>query len=98
MQLPEPRDAHLPDDHHLAITWMDDREDRIPLDLLRAACPCAECVDEWTGEVRVKRSDFPGIGLDTLDEVGNYAFRIRFSDGHELGIFSFKLLRELGAS
>ncbi len=91
-----PSDASLPDDHHLAITWDDGRTDRLPLDFLRAKCPCAECVDEWTGVVRVKREDFAGVGLKSLEEVGSYAFRIGWSDGHDLGLYTWKLLRRLG--
>lgn len=96
MSDPAPVDASLPDDHHLCIRWSDDFENLIPLDLLRSKCPCATCVDEWTGEVKVRRDMFPGIGLSELGEVGNYAFRIMFSDGHDTGIFTFKLLRGLG--
>ena len=94
--MPEPTDARLDEDGTLVITWSDQVETRYPTDLLRASCPCAECVDEWTGEVRVSRDMFPDVALDELSEVGNYAFKIRFSDGHDTGIFSFKRLRELG--
>jgi len=31
-----------------------------------------------------------------MDPVGNYAYRILFSDGHDTGIFTLELLRELG--
>lgn len=31
----------------------------------------------------------------TAELVGNYAVRIRFSDGHETGLFSWKYLREI---
>jgi DUF971 family protein len=30
--------------------------------------------------------------------VGNYAVRIRFSDGHETGLYAWALLRELARS
>jgi DUF971 family protein len=32
-----------------------------------------------------------------MDPVGNYAYRILFSDGHETGIFTLDLLRRLGS-
>jgi len=31
-----------------------------------------------------------------MKPVGNYAYTISFSDGHDTGIFTFELLRELG--
>ncbi|MEE3220467.1 MAG: gamma-butyrobetaine hydroxylase-like domain-containing protein, partial [Planctomycetota bacterium] len=32
------------------------------------------------------------------EPVGNYAYSIKFSDGHDTGIFQFDLLRELGVA
>lgn len=96
MSTPTPTDARLSDDHTLTIEWSDGRTLAYPLDALRAACPCAECVDEWTGEVRVRRDMFPGISLQALDEVGRYAFQITFTDGHGLGLFTWSRLLELG--
>jgi DUF971 family protein len=96
MAEPVPVDASLLGEHALRLVWSDGREDVLPLDLLRARCPCAECVDEWTGEVRVRRGDFGGITLRSLSEVGSYALRIAFSDGHDLGLYTFRRLRVLG--
>ena len=31
-----------------------------------------------------------------MKPVGNYAYSIAFSDGHDTGIFTFEFLRELG--
>jgi hypothetical protein len=32
---------------------------------------------------------------DSAELVGNYAIRIRFSDGHDTGIYSWQYLREI---
>lgn len=96
MEVPYPVDARLPDEHHLLVEWSDGTRLLHPLEELRARCPCAHCVDEWTGEVHVSPEMFPGIGLRSLDEVGNYAFRITFTDGHSTGIYTHRLLREIG--
>ncbi len=96
MATPLPTDARMLDDGHLLVTWSDGAALVYPLDLLRSKCPCAECVDEWTGQVRVRRDQFAGVTLRSLDEVGTYAFRIGFSDGHDLGLFTWKMLRTLG--
>ena len=97
MDAPVPVDARLPDEDHLLIEWSDGTSLIYPLDQLRARCPCAQCVDEWTGEVRVSPTMFPGITLKSLEEVGNYAFQIGFSDGHDTGIYTHELLRRIGA-
>jgi DUF971 family protein len=34
--------------------------------------------------------------LSGLRPVGNYAYSVAFSDGHDTGIFSLELLRRLG--
>ena len=92
----QPVDARVPDEDHLLIEWSDGRKMVYPLDFLRSKCPCAQCVDEWTGEVRVTRDMFTGVTLKSLEEAGSYAFRIEFSDGHGTGIYTYKLLLEIG--
>jgi DUF971 family protein len=36
------------------------------------------------------------LKLLDMSPVGNYAYSIKFSDGHDTGIYTFALLRELG--
>ena len=36
------------------------------------------------------------LKLLDMSPVGNYAYTIKFSDGHDTGIYTFALLRELG--
>jgi DUF971 family protein len=36
-----------------------------------------------------------GVTIVGVDTVGNYAARFSFSDGHDTGIYTWKLLREL---
>lgn len=83
-------------DSEVSIKWSDDSESRFTAAQLRRACPCAGCVNEWTGE---KMLDPDKIGDDlTFNKialVGRYALNFQFSDGHETGIFSFKYLREV---
>ena len=60
------------------------------------SCPCAQCVNEWTGE-RVLKPDSISekIEIRDISVVGRYALNFRWSDGHETGIYSFRYLREL---
>ena len=63
---------------------------------LRRSCPCAQCVNEWTGQRVLKpESISENIEIRDLSIVGRYALNFRWSDGHETGIYSFRYLREL---
>ena len=87
----------------LLIEWSDGQKRAIGFGELRKACPCATC-----REKRAKPPE-PSGGLQVLSmaearplkilgmrPVGNYAYSIAFSDGHDTGIFTFEFLRELG--
>jgi DUF971 family protein len=71
-------------------------EGRLSLVELRAECMCARCVDEITGEriVDVEGID-PGIAIESMQLVGNYAVKIRWSDGHDTGLYTWGHLRRL---
>jgi len=38
------------------------------------------------------------VNINSIEPVGNYAVQLHFDDGHNTGIFSWTLLRELGQS
>ena len=80
----------------LLIVWGDGRECRFEAAALRRVCPCAQCVNEWTGE-RVLKADSISAELtvEGIEIVGRYALNFRWGDGHQTGIYSFRLLREL---
>jgi DUF971 family protein len=84
------------DERTLAVTWNDGRKDAFDVVELRRRCPCAMCIDEWTGE---KRLDPKAVKETTrpvqIDSVGSYAMQIRFNDGHGTGIYTFQMLREM---
>ena len=92
----EPREIMQQGNARVRITWADGRVCQYDAPNLRRACPCAGCVNEWTGERTLKAeavSDALRIG--DLQLVGRYALNFRWSDGHETGIYSFRYLREL---
>jgi len=65
---------------------------------VRCACPCAICVDEYTGEhlldpEKISRDIHP----QTIQPLGNYAVSFHWSDNHSSGIYSWDYLRELAA-
>ena len=83
-------------DSEIAIKWSDDSETRYNAAQLRRACPCAGCVDEWTGKKTLQDKNISdALTFKHTSIVGRYALNFHFSDGHDTGIFSFKFLREL---
>ena len=87
------------DAHTLGIDWSDGIQGRWRLAHLRRHCPCAACVDEWTRERRLEPDTIDeNLSAIAIESVGRYALRVKFSDGHDTGIFTYDFLRELGAS
>jgi ATP-binding protein involved in chromosome partitioning len=85
------------DEKTLAIAWADGSESRYPVRELRLACPCATCRDEMTGERILDPGRVPeDVRPVSLGSVGNYGLKIRWSDGHDTGIYSYERLRDLG--
>jgi ATP-binding protein involved in chromosome partitioning len=62
---------------------------------LRIWCPCASCVDEFTGKrlLDPDRVD-PEVAAVQWTRVGRYALQIQWSDGHDTGIYTYERLRE----
>jgi DUF971 family protein len=80
----------------LVMAWDDGHRSRHAFRTLRERCPCALCVDEWTGEQRLDPSKVPdGIHPKETGRVGAYALKFTWSDGHQTGIYTFKFLREI---
>jgi DUF971 family protein len=93
----EPTEIRNDDDASLSIAWADGAVFTYYAPVLRRECPCARCVNEWTGE---KMLDPAAIGEDLLIKdislVGRYALCFKWSDDHDTGIYSFQYLRVLG--
>lgn len=61
---------------------------------VRLACPCAGCVEEMTGRPLLDPATVPmDVTAEALELVGGYGLRIRWSDGHATGIYTFPFLR-----
>ena len=81
--------------HDVKIRWQDGHESVYPARDLRLACPCAGCVDEVTGQLRLIASSVPqSVHPLKINLVGRYAISIDWSDGHNTGIYAFGYLRE----
>lgn len=86
----------LPTERALRVTWHDGTSADIAYLQLRAQCMCARCVDEITGQriVDVEGLD-PAVTIDEMQLVGSYAVKIRWSDGHDTGLYTWQHLRTL---
>jgi len=97
--MPSPVDVQLIGSE-VAIRWDDGGESFITFATLRAASPSAEVKGErdifghqYGGEAP---RDYRDVEVRGWEQVGNYAIRFDFSDGHRTGLYSYELLRELG--
>lgn len=95
-------DRHTPtaieqhDARTLSIRWGDEHQSLIDVRALRLACACAHCVDEWSGEALLAPDSVPNdVAPQSLQSVGRYAIQIRWSDGHDTGIYPFERIRAL---
>ena len=92
----EPREIMQESDARVRITWADERVCSYGAPELRRACPCAGCVNEWTGERTLRPETIPdALIIKDIEIVGRYALNFHWSDGHSTGIYSFRYLRQL---
>ena len=79
----------------LRIRWPGGPEVTIPAVRLRDLCPCAGCVEEGTGRKLLDPATIPpDIRPLEIAPVGSYAIQIRWSDGHNTGLYSWRTLRD----
>ncbi len=83
----------------VAILWEDGAESYYPMEELRAVSPSAQNIGERDILGNQYGGDgpkhFPGVTVTGWEQVGNYAIRFDFSDGHRTGLYSYDFLRRL---
>jgi DUF971 family protein len=78
------------------ITWNDGHFSTYPSWYLRENCPCASCVDEFSGQRKLPAGSIPStLERVSVEPVGNYALHFGWSDGHGTGIYTFDHLRKI---
>lgn len=86
--------------NELALAWSDGVEDYIALEVFRRACPCAMCQGEPDAFGRVSRpkSSYTDTSftVNQIEQIGGYALKPYWADGHQTGIFSYDYLRKIG--
>jgi ATP-binding protein involved in chromosome partitioning len=79
----------------ITLVWDDDHRSEYVARDLRLGCRCAQCVDEWTRQPLLDPVMVPdSVCATAIDLVGNYGMSVTWSDGHALGIYHFRELRE----
>ena len=83
------------DRRSLAIVFGDGQEMSITAEMMRVLSPSAE-VQGHSPEQRVTVGGKKDVSIENMVPVGNYAARVKFNDGHDTGIFTWRYLHKLG--
>ena len=79
----------------LEIAFDDGARFRIPFELMRVYSPSAEVQGHGPGQ-EVLQTGKRDVVVVALEQVGHYAVKPVFSDGHESGLYTWALLYRLG--
>jgi DUF971 family protein len=99
---PVPTNLALRASDLLRIEWSDGTTREYTLRELRDACPCATCREKRSHPAPptllpvLSAAETQPLTIRAMKPVGNYAYAIDFSDGHDTGIYTIEYLRELG--
>ena len=80
----------------LELSFDNDEKFLISAELLRVESPSAEVQGHGPNEKKI----LPGkqaVAILAVEQVGNYAVKLSFDDGHDTGIYSWKYLYHLGS-
>lgn len=80
----------------LEVAWEDGTRYSLPFEYLRVHSPSAEIRGHGGGEGKLELAK-ENVQVTQVEQVGVYAVRLHFDDGHNSGLFSWDYLRELGA-
>jgi DUF971 family protein len=79
----------------LEVAFDDGKRFRLPAEYLRVESPSAEVQGHGPGQKQLV-AGCAAVGIAAVEPVGNYAVRLRFDDGHDTGIYSWRYLHQLG--
>jgi len=90
-------------DQKLLISWSDGTRREYTFRELRDACPCATCREKRSAPPQpanllnvLSPAEARPLAIEGMKPVGNYAYSVEFSDGHDTGIYTFEFLQSLG--
>ena len=80
----------------IGVVWDDGHESYYNSHYLRCHCGCAHCIDERTGRKVLVDDKVPAsVRIEEMHPVGNYGVSVKWTDGHDTGIYTFAKLRSL---
>ena len=79
----------------LEISFDDGETFEIPAELLRVYSPSAEVRGHW-GQISKLEIGKQDVNITDLKQIGAYAVKIFFDDGHDSGLYDWDYLYELG--
>ena len=79
----------------LEISFADGKSFSLPSEFLRVYSPSAEVRGHGPGQ-EVLQVGKKNVQILAVEPVGQYAVQLRFSDGHDTGIYSWDLLYDYG--
>lgn len=93
-----PRPTQL--DYHrrskvLEVHFDDGQSYRLPAEYLRVFSPSAEVKGHGPGQ-EVLQVGKEAVAIERVEPVGHYAVRLHFDDGHNTGLYTWRVLRTLG--
>jgi len=98
----QPTKLELAAPDRLRIAWSDGEIREYPVRELRDKCPCATCRELRNAPPSplelpiISDAQTQPLRIAAMKPVGNYAYSIDFSDGHDTGIYTLESLREMG--
>lgn len=101
--MPQPTKLERLGANKLLIEFSDGSRREYTTGELRDACPCATCREKRNAPPQKKSllpvlsaAETQPLSIAAMRPVGNYAYSITFSDGHDSGIYTFDLLERVG--
>ncbi|MGE0558203.1 MAG: gamma-butyrobetaine hydroxylase-like domain-containing protein [Burkholderiales bacterium] len=79
----------------LEISFADGKTFRLTCEFLRVFSPSAEVRGHGPGQ-EVLQTGKQDVTITAVEPVGQYAIQLRFSDGHDTGIYSWDLIYDYG--
>lgn len=95
---PKPTDIRLKQQSRiLELTFEDGGHYRLPCEYLRVFSPSAEVKGHGPGQ-EVLQVGKEKVNINAIEPVGAYAVTLKFDDGHDTGIYSWKYLYDLAVN
>lgn len=81
----------------LTVTFEDGERFVMSAQYLRVHSPSAEVKGHGPGQ-EILQTGKENVAISRIEPIGNYAVRLVFDDGHDTGLYSWKLLYDLGSN